>query len=454
MAHIIRIGVVPVYLMLCLMLGGASLEGYWVNMALQLLALPIIAWSLLARRRTSASNATRQLLVVLALAILVIAVQLIPLPPGLWTSLPGRDGVAEGFRLLGLPLPWLPLSLAPKATIASALWLLPAIAVLLGIVKLGGYKASLVAWSILVVTALAVLLGTLQVLGGGGSQWQLYEVTNYGSATGFFSNSNHMATLLVVCIPFLAALYLSAVRAGGSAQRASGLLVVLAGTLAVILVGLAINGSVAGVGLGVPVVVVSLLMILARKRQVPWWTAGVPLLLALGAVLLVFNGPLGNDLTGEAAKAQGSRHYAFTISWEAAKDFLPVGAGIGSFVPVFRSYEDLATIDRMYMNHAHNDYLELLVETGLLGLIVLALFLLWWGWRTIAIWSSSERDYFARAATIATAAVLAHSLVDYPLRTAAISALFAACCGLMAEPRSSVRKKQTAEKKAKHLSAD
>lgn len=455
MAHYLRIALVPVYLMLSLILGGASLEGYWVNMVLQLLALPIIAWSLLGSRRNDASTASRQLLAIVTLVCILLALQRIPLPPEIWTQLPGREQIARGFQLLELPLPWLPLSLTPLASIASGLWLLPALAVLLGIVKLGAFRSPWLAWSILIITGIAVGIGTLQILGSGEAQWQFYVVANYGQATGFFANSNHMATLLVACIPFLVALYLSATKKGHSAQRASGLLVILAGTLAVLVVGLAINGSLAGIGLAVPAIAASLLMVAFRRKSPPWWSAILPALLAVVAVYLVFEGPFGNDLTGAAAGVQGSRFQAFTVTLQAAKDFFPFGSGVGSFVSVFRSYEDPAVVERMYMNHAHNDYYEILLETGLPGLLVLALFLFWWGRRAVAIWGGGEVDHFARAATVTSAVILAHSIVDYPLRTAAVSALFAACCGLMADPRSSVRKPRTQQKKrAKHLSAD
>jgi O-antigen ligase len=107
------------------------------------------------------------------------------------------------------------------------------------------------------------------------------------------------------------------------------------------------------------------------------------------------------------------------------------------------------------MNHVHGDYIELALETGIPGLLVLALFLLWWARRCVLIWRAEEPDYFARAATIASAAILAHSAVDYPLRTAAISALFAMCCGLMAEPRAQTRRSErSATTRARHLSAD
>lgn len=456
MKHNLRLAVVPAYLLLCLILGGASAAGIWANMALQLLAIPIIAWALLARRATPMASAGRQLIVVTLLMLLVIVIQLIPLPPGLWTALPGRESIVEGYRLLGLPLPWLPISLAPHETVTSALWLLPALAVLFGIVKLGGFKAKWLGWVLVVIAAISVLLGALQLVGGRQSITYFYDITNYGGTVGFFANSNHMATLLVATIPFLTALYLGSRRKRRSTQRASGLLVILAGSLGVVIVGIAINTSLAGWALAVPATAASLLMLRPAKKKLPRWGAPLVAILALAAVYAAFSAPFGNNITVSAAQeSPESRYSSFTNSIEAAGDFMPLGSGIGTFVTLYPRYEEPTTITRVYVNHVHSDYIELALETGVLGLGVILVFLLWWLRRTVAIWRADEPDQFARAATIASAAILAHSAVDYPLRTAAISALFAACCALMAEPRPKVRKVATRpEDKARHLSAD
>jgi hypothetical protein len=81
------------------------------------------------------------------------------------------------------------------------------------------------------------------------------------------------------------------------------------------------------------------------------------------------------------------------------------------------------------------------------------LFLFWWGRRAVAVWGSSNVDHYARAATIASAAILAHSVVDYPLRTAAISAVFAMCLALMAQPRrGTLVEPARGDRKGRHLS--
>ena len=137
----------------------------------------------------------------------------------------------------------------------------------------------------------------------------------------------------------------------------------------------------------------------------------------------------------------------------AAADFAPLGSGVGTFADIYPRYEDPASVETTYVNHVHSDYIEILLETGVPGLILVALFLFWWGGRLVAIWRSPNVDQFARAATIASAAILAHSLVDYPLRTAAISAVFAMCLALMAQPRrGTIAEPTRGDQKARHLS--
>lgn len=457
--HYVRLGLVPAYLLLCLILGGASAGGFWGNMGLQLIAIPIIVWALAAKRSAPMAPSARQLVVLLVLSILWVVLQLVPLPPSIWTQLPGREPIARGFELLGQPTPWMPISLAPYKSVSSALWLLPAVAVLLGILRLGNFKSNWIAWTIVAVAIVSVVIGGLQLVGGKGSPWYFYQVTNYGSTTGFFSNANHFATLLVVTLPFLAALYLTGRSRGGSIQRSSGLFVLLAGAVAVVFVGIGTNRSIAGLGLSVPVLAGSALMILSRKRRLPAWSAGIVLVLVLGSIALAFSAPFQNNLTGEEARGtQSSRYTSFTRSLDATADYLPLGSGVGTFPEIYPQYEDPNVVNRFYMNHVHGDYIELALETGVPGVILILLFLIWWLRRAIGVWRSDEPDYFARAATIASAAILAHSVVDYPLRTAAVSALLAMSCALMAEPRARTKRRRASETEpvaqARHLDAD
>ncbi|MDB5699199.1 MAG: O-antigen ligase family protein [Alphaproteobacteria bacterium] len=451
----LRLAVVPILLVLCLTFGGASAAGYFSNMLLQLLALPIIAWALIEARGTPLPRAGRQLLGFAVALLVLIVLQIIPLPPSVWTNFPGRGEIISGYQALGMGLPWLPISTTPYLTVASALWLLPALAVLLATVRLGAFRPAWIAWTLLGVVAAGTAMGALQRAGSDTAY--LYEITNYGVATGFFSNANHFGTLLVVTIPFLAALYVVARGKSRRASRqASALMVILAGAGVLVVVGVAINGSLAALGLSVPVIAASGLMVLSLKRRLPIWSIIPIIAVAAGGLLLVFSGPLGNNLTAADARISPvSRYTSFSNTIEAARDFFPLGSGIGSFKTIYPMYEEPSTLTTTYVNHTHSDYLELALETGVPGLLLIGLFLIWWAWRVVAVWRSEEEDHFARAATIASAAILAHSVVDYPLRTAAISAVFAICCAMMAETRPWVRiRDQDRADKARHLSAD
>ena len=79
-----------------------------------------------------------------------------------------------------------------------------------------------------------------------------------------------------------------------------------------------------------------------------------------------------------------------------------------------------------------------------------ALLIYWLVRRARAIWQAEDRDYFAQAGIIAVTAMLLHSVVDYPLRTAALSAVFAACIALIAGARPYVRQRSQ-KSSARHL---
>ncbi|HEU0044544.1 O-antigen ligase family protein [Sphingomonas sp.] len=447
----IRHALVPAYLAACLLLGGASAAGFAANMVLQLAALPIICVALWSLIFAPPPNLNRAPLIFFGICLVFMALQLLPLPPELWTALPGRAPVADGLRLLQVPLPWLPLSLDPAGTLASLLWLLPAIATLLGVVVLGAFRGSLLSWSLLVVTVLSIAVGALQLAGGKVGGAYIYEITNYGVAVGFFANGNHMATLLLVAIPFLGALQLSLLRRARSPRNASAVRVLTATIFVVLIVGLLTNLSLAGLGLSVPVVLVSFLSFRRKDIKPRWWIFAVALLLSVAAVATVVLGPFGNNLVGsQQHNAELSRRTSFQLTLNAAREYLPFGSGVGTFQEVYRTQEPLKSVTTVYMNHAHSDWLELLLETGLLGIGLAAIFLLWWAARVRAIWTATGPDYYARAAAIATGTILLHSLVDYPLRTAAISAVFAMCAGLMSDARPFTRR-QAASASTRHV---
>src|SRR6478752_4885184 len=207
MASRAREAVAPVYLLACLLAGGSA-QGVWGNMALQLAGLAILAWAAADRSNRTMSAAARQLFILAAVAVAVVALQLVPLPASVWTHLGGREDVARGFEVLGLATPSLPASLTPYASLDSLLALIPPLAMFAAIVRLRAYRAAWLIAALLLGTNAGILLGVLQLSSSdySASPWYLYPTSSFGVATGFFANGNHMAILLVVTLPFLATL--------------------------------------------------------------------------------------------------------------------------------------------------------------------------------------------------------------------------------------------------------
>ncbi|NJC06131.1 O-antigen ligase [Sphingomonas kaistensis] len=429
MSMTVRHLAVPLFLIACLLLGGSP-QGIWRNLILQVGGLSLIAWALLSSRRSHPTSAGRLLLWLGGLWFALVLLQLIPLPPQWWSVLPGRAPAVEGFVLRGEPLPWLPLSLAPAQTLSTLPLLAVPLGVIAAVVVLGAYRSRWAVAALVSGTCVSVLLGAVQLSQGGP---YLFDNYNTERATGLFANSNHQATLLLATLPFLGALIGQQQQEGRKRQSAAlGRIVIALGAVAVILLGIILNGSMAGLGLLLPVGLASLAVALPNTGKVPRLLAGVALLLMLAAMVGI--GVLTD--AGSNATSLATRSDIYRITLAAIGDTFPAGTGLGSFQTYYRLYENPALVDSFFINHAHSDPLEWILETGLLGALLLGALLLWWGTRALRLWRAPKPDLTALAATIASGAILAHSLVDYPLRDAAIQAVFALSLAFMAEPRS------------------
>ena len=441
--------VIPLYIFLCLLIGGSA-QGRWGYALLQLLAIGILAWAALTREPTELTAAGKRLFLIAAAVLALFAIQLVPLPPAIWTQLPGRGFVAEGYGLLGLGLPWQPISLAPYDTLTTAMTLLPPIAVLAGMLRLGAFKEDWLVAALLAGACASVVTGTLQVTSGGTS-WYFYRFSNFGAAAGFFANSNHMAALLLVGVPFLAATAASRWRRLRDIQARPLIVALALGAAAVLGVGILVNGSFAVLLLGAPVAAATAIMVLKpspRRMRLGFLLAA--LLLVAGAIAIGFAGRAGAGAGNETSIE--TRAAIWSESVEAIGDHWLGGTGIGTFGQVYRRYENPATIDRFFVNHAHNDYLEIALETGLPGMLLLVGFFAWWAGRAVHAWRSSTATHYMKAASIASATLLLHSFVDFPLRTAALSSVMAMCLALMAEARGTRRPpKPDGSRPARHV---
>ena len=439
------------YIALCLFVGGSSASGLIPNLALQLVAIILLVVALVAARGTPTGKPQPLLRAALLLFALLAAFQFLPLPPGAWSALPGRDFIADGYRLLGMAEPWLNLSLAPYNSLASLAWLLPALAVGVIAGRLLDLKGERIAAVIVAVAVLSVPLAAVQFVGGQMSGWYLYP-HSYGQGAAFFSNGNHQGTFLLVAIAMVSAL--SAHFTNRPGHEEGGLRLFFGLVLVVLVAGVIMTGSMAAIGLLLVVLPASFLIMTPRIVLPGPWVLLAGGLAGLAAVVALTY--FGGEQAGSALAEEGpmSRPAIAAKTLTAAWAYFPFGSGIGTFDTVYRMFEDPTEVTTTFINHAHNNYLEILLETGLAGAVAVALFVAWWVRRSLVLWTGERKHYFALAASLSVGVVLVHSLVDYPLRTAAVSVLFALCVALMARdsgfwsrPRTEHRSNRSKKKK-------
>jgi O-antigen ligase len=458
----VQFGLCAFAIICSLLLGGSTRPGFLSDVLLQYLSLPLLFVSLWRLMDIRASSVPKRLsfkweLVFCGAVLLVPLVQLVPLPPAVWSLLPNRQSETFVFALAGGQLPWMPISVSPEETWLGFLGLLPPVAVFIGCLLLNYRERRLMSLVILSVGLASVFLGLLQVAQGPSSPLRFFEVTNPTEAVGFFANRNHFAALLYV-LALLAAAWaidasfkLQGIR-GRNRYDASAVVAALAGfiTLIVLISAQAMARSRAGIGLTALAVFGAFAMAYVDRRSLGssyrgHGSAPTKALVAATLLAIMFSVQftLYRVLERFAAfdpSGDGRTLFAITTS-EAAKAYMPIGAGVGAFVPVYAMYEKLQdALINGYVNHAHNDVLELWLETGLGGLILMGVFSVWLAVRSARVWrrrSLGPHDIdqsLARAATLIIGLLSAHSFVDYPLRTDAMMAMLAFACALLVDP--------------------
>jgi O-antigen ligase len=129
--------------------------------------------------------------------------------------------------------------------------------------------------------------------------------------------------------------------------------------------------------------------------------------------------------------ASAGRPVVWKNSLRIVRDHLWVGTGMGSFGTAYPSYQTETT--DLVTEHAHNDYIEALTETGLLGgTLILAAVVLFISvtYGTLVNPLAQPRGWLQLGAAIACYGLAIHSLADFNLRIPANAAWFACCAGL------------------------
>lgn len=440
----VRIRIVCLLLFVLLVFGGGGSPSPLPELACELAtAVAIAAWVLIpsVQRMPEAPALTvRPVFAVCALLVVIPVLQLIPLPPGLWQALPGRETLRDSLALVGAEDSWRPLSIAPLTTLASLLSLVPPLTVMIMVSRLGENARLTVITLVAGFGLVSVLLGTLQLASAGGSALMFYGQPDSGVLFGFQANRNTQADVLLCGL-----LALGALRGAGrrSRGRALDLAYLALGLLLVLAVVLTRSRT------GIFLVPVALAFALAAAMpdglrdfaaRMTWPRAVMALVLLVliaGAAVLLSKTPVLAQVVARFDFSREFRPELWTDTRFAIAQFWPVGSGLGTFAQAFQPAERLEVLDPLLANRAHNDYLELALEGGIPLLaawaaaqgIVLSRLVMAMRHRLVL---PRPQRLFAMGALILVAL---HSIVDYPLRSMAMAALTAAAVGLVLAAR-------------------
>lgn len=278
----------------------------------------------------------------------------------------------------------------------------------------------------------------LQGISPNGKLYWLRRPTMGGAIYGPYVNHNHYAGLMELLMPV--PLVLSLTRLTGERER------IAAGIAAAIMaVTVFLSGSRGGmIAISVELVVFAFLglhqgVTLFRHKYGKWVAVGIA---AFAVVLVLWVG--GNELTYRVSSIATETHtelsggMRLSIDRDALRMFRnkPVlGWGLGTFPTVYPRFRSFYT--NFFVNQAHNDYLQLLSETGLLGFGMMAWFLVVLyrhALRKMRSWMSDVSGAVTLACILGVTGILVHSLLDFNLQVPANAALYYVLCTLAAAP--------------------
>lgn len=363
-------------------------------------------------------------LALLAAAAILTLLQLVPLPPAWWSTLPGHSLLSQA---IAGDQPWRPLSIQPGATLNAVMSLVVPAAVLLLAAATRRSEREKIMTALLILVAASAFLGLMQFSGSTLNSPLIND--SPGEVSALFANRNHFALFLAFgCL-------LAPVWGTWTGHHASWRIPLAIGMLVLFLLIILASGSRAGLAIGMVGTAIGLTiarqMSHRQRRRLPRWAEP-----AIGAIIIVATTALVSAsllsgraqsidrlLTVDTANDMRSRGLPTVVG--AVKAYFPTGAGFGSFDTVFRIHEPFELLKPTYFNHAHDEYLEVLIDGGLPGFVLLAFALGWWLVASFKVWrhKPSSQVMLGRIGSGLLLLLALASAFDYPARTPLIMAI-------------------------------
>jgi hypothetical protein len=378
--------------------------------------------------RADQVRAWRGLLGFAAACVALVLMQSVPLPAALFGALPGRDLIVAIGRAAGQAALARPMTLAPVET-GNALWSLTVpLAALILAIQLGQADQRKLLALLLLIGAGSALLALAQINGDPAGPLYPYEAARTGGAIGLFANKNHQAVFLATLIPLLCAegkIRLRRSTGRRQVRAQAGLFVALGLALVPFLL---IADSRAGLIAGVTGALASAWAFRSLRRE-PGKGRRLAGLVMAGGVMGLFALALLADRAPawrrffDLNPADDLRYRILPMVYRLVGAAWPWGYGVGSWQKLYLMAEPDTLLSGLIMNQVHNDWLDLLVSSGLCGLMLAGWALGAGGWMGAKVLLSREARSMVelgRAGVIGAGLLAMGSLTDYPLRTPAL----------------------------------
>lgn len=365
-----------------------------------------------------------------------VALQALPLPPA-WVQLLSPHSAALYAALpQAQEAAWWSISVDPGSTLDQLLLLATYFVVFLlaSVLVNGRRRLQRLAMVLVVAASLNAVYGLFNYLNAG--QFGFFRPASWWTAaiTGTYVNKNHFAGLMEMVFPLaMAGTAIALHRTDGLRSGLAGFLNAWPQLGAAVLIGgaLALSGSRAGALILLALLLAGFWGFVAKvearrtRRAIVGFIAIAALLLAV-----LWQGGLGRLLSSDLG---GSRITVWVSTLEALPDYWLFGSGAGTFRWVFTQYKS-AAVDPLIYDHAHNGYLELLLEYGLIGSLLMAGFVmaaLWRGVRALKTAHDVRTQLLRLGLLLGVLAMLLHELVDFNLTIPANGVVFFAMLGAL-----------------------
>jgi len=291
----------------------------------------------------------------------------------------------------------------------------------------------------LLVLVFAAGLGLFAILQSASGTDRIYGLveTPGGMLFGPYVNRDHFAGLMEMLLP-VAVFYLAGRQERFSLERSVWRVSALALALASLLLA-ASRGGLLALAAELFIAVVILRRATPRPGEGRRLATAAALALAAGLVVFAYVDP------GWAARKLGSVAYVDRTwkDWTGIRksmlhdalrmwrDHPLLGVGLGDFETAYPPYQSFPT--DMWIDHAHNDYVEAGAETGLAGMLLVLIAIALFIRLAFRDWKNPFRSHpgwIRLGAAIACCGMLVHSFVDFNLHIPANAAWFAVLAGI------------------------